>query len=187
MNELKDAFFSLKINKSPGYDDISFNVLKKCFSSLCEPLKYLFNLSIEKGIFPDDLKIAKVTPIYKTDDISNLSNYRPISVLSCFSKILERIMYNRLYQYLTENKILYHKQFGFQTGHSTEHAIVQLVGQILESFERNRYSLGVFIDLSKAFDTVNHSILLKRLELYGAADRNHGLKTIYPIGNNSFK
>ena len=86
MNELKDAFFSLKINKSPGYDDISFNVIKKCFSSLCEPLKYLLNLSIEKGIFPDDLKIAKVTPIYKSDDKSDLSNYRPISVLSCFSK-----------------------------------------------------------------------------------------------------
>ena len=71
MNELKDAFFSLKINKSPCYDDIIFNVLQKFFSSLCEPLKYLFNLSIENGIFPDDLKIAKVTPIYKTGDISN--------------------------------------------------------------------------------------------------------------------
>ena len=105
-------------------------LLKKCFSSLCEPLKYLLNLSIEKGIFPDDLKIAKVTPIYKADDKSDLSNYRPISVLSCFSKILERMIYNRLYQYLTENKILYPKQFGFQAGHSTEHAIVQLVDQI---------------------------------------------------------
>ena len=173
MNELKDAFFSLKINKSPGYDDISFNVVKKCFSSLCEPLKYLFNLSIEKGILPDDLKIAKVTPIYKAEDKSDLSYYRPISVLSCFSKILERIMYNRLYQYLTENKILYLDQFGFQTGHSTEHAIVQLVDQILESFEYNRYTLGVFIDLSKAFDTVDHSVLLKKLELYGITDRNH--------------
>ena len=173
MNELKDAFFSLKINKSPGYNDISLNVVKKCFSSLCEPLKYLFNLSIEKGIFPDDLKIAKVTPIYKADDKSDLSNYRPISVLSCFSKILERIMYNRLYQYLTENKILYPKQFGFQTGHSTEHAIVQLVDQILEFFEYNKYTLGVFISLSKAFVTVDHSILLKKLELYGVTDRNH--------------
>ena len=188
MNELKDTFFFLKIDKSPSYDDISFNALKKCFSSLCEPLKYLFNLSIEKGIFPDDLKIAKVTPIYKTDDISNLSNYRPISVLSCFSKILERIMYNRLYQYLTENKILYHKQFGFQTGHSTEHAIVQLVDQILESFEHNKYTLGVFIDLSKALDTLDHSILLKKWNyMVQLTETTHGLKTIYQIGNNSFK
>ena len=116
------------------------SVLKKCFNSSYEPLKYLLHLSIEKGIFPDDLKFAKVTPIYKAEDKSNLSNYRPISVLSCFSKILERIMYNRLYQYLTENKILYPKQFGFQTGHSTEHAIVQLVDQILESFQRNKYT-----------------------------------------------
>ena len=134
---------------------------------MCEPLKYLFNLSIEKRIFPDDLKIAKITPIYKADD---LSNYRPISVLSCFSKILERIKYNRLYQYLTENKILYPKQFGFQTGHSTEHAVLQLVDQILESFEYNKYSLGAFIDLSKTFDAVDHSILLKKLELYGVTD-----------------
>ena len=162
MNELKDTFFSLKIDKSPRYDDISFNALKKCFSSLCEPLKYLFNLPIIKGIFLDDLKIAKVTPIYKTDNKSNLSNYRSISVLSCFSKILEQIMYNRLCQYLTENKILYPKQFAFQTGHSTEHTIRQLAGQILEFFEHNKYTLGVFIDLSKALDTLDHSILLKK-------------------------
>ena len=113
VNALKDAFFSLKINKNPCYDDISFSVLKKCFSSLCEPLKYLFNLSVKKDIFPDDLKIAKVTPIYKAGDKSDLSNYRSISVLSCFSKILERIIYNNLYQYLTENKVLCPKQFGF--------------------------------------------------------------------------
>ena len=82
-------------------------------------------------------------------------------------------MYNRLYQYLTENKILYHKQFGFQSGHSIEHAIVQLVDQILESFEHSKYGLGVFIDLSKAFDIVDHSILLKKLKLYCVTDRNH--------------
>ena len=75
MNELKYAFYSLKINKGPSHGDISYNVIKKCFGSLCEPLKYLFNLSIEKGVFRDDLKIARVTPIYKGKDSSDVSNY----------------------------------------------------------------------------------------------------------------
>ena len=165
MNELKDAFYSLKGNKSPGSDDISYNAIKKCFGSLCEPLKYLFNLSIKKGVFPDDLKIARVTPDCKGEDSSNVSNYGPISVLPCFSKILERIMFNRLYKYLIENNILYSKQLGFQNGHSTDHAVIKLFDQIIEFFENNRYTLGISIGLSKAFDTVHHSILLKKLEL----------------------
>ena len=94
-------------------------------------------------------------------------------MLPCFSKILEHIMYNRLYKYLIENNILYSKQFGFQNGHSTDHTVVQLVDQITESFENSKYTLGVFIDLSKAYDTVDHSIL-KKLELYGITDRNRG-------------
>ena len=120
---------------------------------MCEPLKYLFNLSNEKGVFPDDLKIVWVTPIYKGKDSSDVSNYRPVSMLPWFSKILERIMYNRLYKYFIENNILYSKQFGFQNGHSTDHAVV--VDQIIESFENKKYILGVFIDLSKAFDTAD--------------------------------
>ena len=96
MNELKDAFYSLQSNKSPGYDNIRYNVIKKCFDSLCEPVKHLLKLSIEKGVFPDDLKIVLVTPIYKGKDSSHVSNYRPIPVLPCFSKILEGKMYNRL-------------------------------------------------------------------------------------------
>ena len=151
INELKNAFFALNKNKSPGHDWVSFNVIKKCFGELCEPLKYLFNLSIVKGIFPDDLKIAKVNPIYKADNNSNISNYRPISMLPCFSKMLERIMYNRLQRYLKDQNILYSKQSGFRRGHSTEHAIAQLVAQIYEAFEKNEHTLGVFIDLSKAF------------------------------------
>ena len=119
INELKDELFSLKINKSSGVDDVNFNIIKKCFGVLCEPLTYLFQLSLEKGVFPDDLKIAKVTLIYKAGDNSDVSNYRPISLSPCFSKILELLMFNRLSKYLKENNILYEKQFGFQSGYST--------------------------------------------------------------------
>ena len=91
-----------------------------------------------------------------------------------------------MYQYLTESKILNHKQFGFQTGHWTEHAIVQLVDQILESFEHNKYTLGVFIELSKAFDTVDHSMLLKKLELYRVTDRNHSWFKNYLLNRKQF-
>ena len=86
VNELTDAFFSIKINKDPGYDDISFNVFKKCFGVLYKPLLHIFNLSIQTGIFPDELNIASITPIFKGGENWNLGNYRPIFVLSCFSK-----------------------------------------------------------------------------------------------------
>ena len=95
---------------------------------------------------------------------------------------------NRLYKHLIENDILYFKQFGFQNGHSTDHAVVQSVDQNIESFENNKYTLGVFIDLLKAFVTVDYSILLKKLGLFCITDRNHGwVKTTSQIGDNSFK
>ena len=171
LDELQLAFRSLLPNKSPGIDDINVNILRNIYDIIEPILLYIFNLSISEGIFPDALKIAKVSPIFKSGDNCEVGNYRPISVLSCFSKILERIMYNRLYKHFLEQKLLYKKQFGFQKSHSTDHAIVQLVNEISDSFDKNFYTLGVFVDLSKAFDTVNHDIEISKLQNYRVKDK----------------
>ena len=162
--EIKTAFFSLTGGKSPGFDEINYTIVKQNFNSLLVPLKYIFDLSLKSGTFPEKMNIARVTLVFKSGDTSLMINYRPISVLPCFSKMLERIMYNRLYKYLTENNLLRCKQFGFQKRHSPEHAILQLVEQINQSFEKNEFILGVFVDLSKAFNTVDYQILLTKLE-----------------------
>ena len=107
------------------------------------------------------MRTANVTPVFKGGDNADLSNCRPISVLPCFSKILKRLIYNRLYKHLINLKILYPEHFNGFNGHLTDHELLQLVGQIYESFERNEYTIGVFIGLSKAFDTVDHNALLK--------------------------
>ena len=172
INELKDAFFSLQTNKSSGHDEISFDVIKSCFGSLSKPLLHIFRLSLEEGIFPDDLKTAKVTPIFKAGDENDFGNYRPISVLSCFSKILEKIMYKRLFNHLSEHNLLYQKQFGFQQGHSTKHAIMQLIDEIIDKFENNCFTLGIFINFSQAFDTAIHQVLISKLNNYGVTGKN---------------
>ena len=141
---------------------ISSSVVNEISDIFFTTLKYIFNLSLQQRIFPENLKIAKVSPIYKKDEEFLLTNYRAVSVLPCFSKLLERIIYNRLFQYLSENSILYEKQFGFQTFHSTEHAILLLVNQLYQSFDESKFTLGIFIDLSKAFDTADHKILTKK-------------------------
>ena len=121
--------------------------LKQVLSLLKTPLIHIFNLCFKEGIFPRKLKIGKITPSFKKGDSFLLTNYRPITILPCFSKILERLMYNKLYTYLTENNILFNLQFGFRCQHSTEHAIVELVDKILNGFSEEKYTLGVFIDL----------------------------------------
>ncbi|XP_065660360.1 uncharacterized protein LOC136084142 [Hydra vulgaris] len=161
--ELRSAFYNLKNNKNAGFDKINVNVVKSVYHIIEPLLFHIFNLSLKTGIVPEKLKIARITLIFKTGDDSIISNYRPISILPCFSKLLERIMYNRLFNYLSENNMLYSKQFGFKKKCSTEHAVIDKVNQITNAFSTNYFTLGVFIDLSKAFDTVkSFTINIKR-------------------------
>ena len=124
------------------------------------PLRYIFSNSLAQEIFPKEMKIAKMTLINKSGDKENVLNYRLISILLCFSKILERIINNRLHLYLTESNLLYNKQFDFQKERFTDHAIVQIPDQIRRIFNKKIFTIGVFINMFKASDTVNDKILL---------------------------
>ena len=142
-------------------------VLKQCAHSYIDVLTYVINRSFSDGIFPNELKLARVVPIFKSGDSSQITNYRPISVLSCFSKIFERIMYNHLYDFMEQYNIIYDYQFGFRQKHSTQQAIISLVQNITQSLDSGDIVIGLFLDLKKAFDTVNHDILLRKLHAYG--------------------
>jgi len=154
-------------NSSPGYDDINVRVLKRIKDQIIKPLTHLCNLSLENGVVPDKLKIAKVIPIHKKGAKDQLNNYRPVSVLTCISKIYERLVYNRIVEFLDKHKILSRQQFGFRKQHSTTLAINALMNRFHESIENNDIMLGLFIDLSRAFDTISHKILLNKLYCYG--------------------
>ena len=165
--EISKILSSLNPNKTLGPSSIPVHILKNNIHILAKPISVLVNQSFEQGEFPECLKIAQVTPIHKKGDTTICSNYRPISVLSIFSKIFEKCMYTRIYSFLNKYMLIYKRQFGFRAAHSTNHALASLVEYIKEKIDNDNYVCGVFIDLQKAFDTVDHDILIRKLEYYG--------------------
>ena len=166
----------LNPNKS---SDMSPRVLKIFKRMLSPTFAILFNNCVSAGIFPDVLKIARVIPLYKSGVKSDISNYRPISLLPIVSKIIEKLIHSRINSFMEKHEIIYHKQYGFRKRHSTIHALNTAISQVLHSLNNKKTVMGIFLDFSKAFDTVKHSILLDKLEHYGLRGKVHDLLKDY--------
>ena len=170
---------SLKPKTSCGIDEISNKTLKYLKNVIAAPLTIIINQMLNSGIFPDALKVSKVIPLYKKDDKQVFSNYRPISLLPSISKIFEKVILLQLIEYLVINNIIHKNQYGFRKNHSTELAALHLVDDIYYKMDANELPLSVYIDLSKAFDSLDHKILLSKLQFYGITGSTLSLLTSY--------
>ena len=154
-------------NKSCGLDGIDAKFVQLAAEVIAPALCLLFNACFENGFFPMCLKEAKVVPVFKSGDRRKLTNYRPISILSCFSKILEKIVYSRTVDFLNFNSVLCPTQYEFRPKQSTVHAILDIVSTCFDNVENKKFTGLLLLDLTKAFDTVQHKILLAKLNHYG--------------------
>ena len=166
-DEIENLIDKLKLGKACGPDGINASFIKHGKTAISEILTKLINECINVGFFPDCLKRALVVPIHKKDDKDIPNNYRPISLLPCISKLFEKVIYKRIVDFCKSQKIISEKQFGFRNKHSTQNALTHLTDLIAEKMDNSETSIVVFLDLAKAFETVNHKILLEKLEHYG--------------------
>ena len=165
--EILDIVTKFKNKKSTDLNDLDMTLVKKVIEGISKPLTFICNLSFQTGKFPNKMKTAKVIPLYKTGNKHHFTNYRPVSLLPQFSKISEKIFNNRLDTFLEKHKLINDSQYGFRTNRSTSLAVIESVEEITNAIEQKKYAVGVFIDIRKAFDTINHDILFDKLERYG--------------------
>lgn len=165
--EIEQVISSLKNSTAPGKDGISVKIVKLLKEYISKPLAHIINLCFESSVVPKHFKESIVVPIYKAGNKNEMTNFRPISLINSFGKIFEKCLNNRLWSFLNKNNIISKNQFGFQKNIGTEKPLQILISQVLQSFNKNKKTIAIFLDLQKAFDTVSHSKLLEKLNKIG--------------------
>ena len=155
--EIELLIKKLPSKTSSGHDQISNKLLKDLNESILTLLELLFNKSLIEGIFPNAMKLADIVPLHKGQRADFKTNYRPISLLLTISKLLERIIYKRTYDFLNNNNLIFNSQYGFRSKHSCDNAFQELIGNVIKNKENNKSTIAIYLDLSKAFDTISHN------------------------------
>jgi len=176
----------LKPKSSCGSDRLSNKLLKHIKNEIAKPLALIINQSLHTGIFPEMLKEAKVLPLFKKKENYLFDNYRPISLLPSMSKVLEKVMHKQLFEHFDNLNLLYKSQYGFRSKHSTELAAIELVDRIVTQMDKNEIPINIYLDLSKAFDTLDHEILLYKLQHYGVSGNSLELFRNYLHGRKQY-
>ena len=184
--EIANIINELNVKKAGGYDEISSYFVKISASILIPILTVSVNSALSLGIFPDDLKLAKIIPLFKSGNKLDRNNYRPISLLSCFSKIFEKVIFHRLSHFFDKHSVLASCQYGFRSNRSTPHAILDIVTAIYDNINIKQYTALVTLDLTKAFDTVSHERLLIKLENYGVRGTALKLMESYLLNRSQY-
>lgn len=182
--DLENVIRSLKNSKSPGFDSITSALIKKVYPSIANVLLYLINLSFQKGIFPDKLKVAVVVPLHKGGSANDCNQFRPISLLSTFAKIYEKLMKKKLINFLERTNFISKFQFGFREGLNTEHALKNFMDSVFDGLNHSKKVSGLFLDIKKAFDTVDHKILLEKIYNCGIRGNVYNWFESYLTGRN---
>jgi len=177
---------SLKGKPTAGYDVIPKSLVKQCIQLIKRPFAHIYNVLLNSGIFPDEWKTAKVKPLYKKGDRYDMCDYRPISIIPVFAKLLERLMYNRIISFLCENKIFKEAQHGFRKFKCIETDVQSFIEMIQEALDKQVYTIGTFIDLTKACDVLNHKLLLEKLFCYSIKGSTDSWFRSYLISRSQF-